>query len=118
MTLLSSVPLLLPGVNDPQTTTHTWWVLSPEQRKSLADHAGKQTVAGLNSAVRVRSNETMRKDAMQSLTEQGFHECTTCCGPILDTDDPHYAKKDALIQQIGKQGSIISRCKCGKDHVS
>ena len=93
---------------------HTWWVLSPAGREALAAYARETTVADLDSAVRVRSEATIRKKAMLVLAEQGMHECPTCCGPVLDTDDPQYEQKDELMQRIGKRGAFLKCCEC--DH--
>ena len=90
-------------------TKHSWFVLSPTGCTALVTAAREATVEDLDSAVRMRSNETMRKDAMTSLAEQGLHECPTCFGPVLDPNDPEYAEKDALIQRIGERiGERIS----------
>ena len=94
------------------STKYTWCVLSPRGRAELATAAHATTVAGLDSAVRSRSTETIRKRAMEELAAQGLHECPECCGPVLDPDDEQYAEKDALIQRIGKRGAVLNACEC------
>jgi hypothetical protein len=75
--------------------------------------AQESTVGDLNSAVRVRSEQSKRRAAMDALAAQGLHECPECCSPILDTSDLQYIEKDALIQSIGKRGAVLSCCDCG-----
>lgn len=94
------------------STKYSWFILSPVGCTALAAEAREATVEGLDSAVRMRSNETMRKKAMASLAEQGLHECPTCKGPVLDPNDAQYAEKDALIQRIGEHGAVLQKCKC------
>ena len=95
------------------TTKHTWCILSREGRRMLVAEAQGTTVGALDSAVRVRSAQSIRRAAMDELLAQGLHECPTCFSPILDTNDPQYVEKDALIQCIGKHGAVLTRCGCG-----
>ena len=79
----------LPNLISPGgSTKHTWFILTPAGRAELAAAARDSTVEGLDSAVRVRSNETMRetmrKAAMEELRAQGLHECHECLGPVLN----------------------------------
>ena len=94
------------------STKYTWCVLSLEGRRALVTAAQETTVGELDSAVRVRSEQSIRKSAMEQLAAQGLHECPTCYSPILDPNDPQYNEKDALIQSIGKRGAVLSRCGC------
>jgi hypothetical protein len=96
-----------------EKTHHTWWVLSPAGHAALAAHARETTVADLDSAVRVRSEATIREHARRELAGQGIHECPTCYGPVLDPDDLEYEEKDALMQRIGERGAVLTRCNCG-----
>lgn len=94
------------------STKYAWFILSPKGRTELATAAHATTVADLDSAVRSRSTETIRRQAMEQLTAQGLHECPECFGPVLDPNDVQYAEKDALIQRIGKRGTVLECCKC------
>ena len=94
------------------STKHTWFILTPAGRAELAAAARDSTVSKLDSAVRMRSEATIRKQAMEKLAAQGLHECPECLGPVLDPNDPQYADKDALIQQIGKHGTVLKQCEC------
>jgi hypothetical protein len=94
-------------------TKYTWCVLSRGGCEALARAAQESTVGDLNSAVRVRSEQSKRCAMMDALAAQGLHECPECCSPILDTSDPQYIEKDALIQSIGKRGAVLSCCDCG-----
>ena len=96
------------------STKQTWFVLSRKGRTELATAARAATVADLDSAVRLRSNETIRKRAMEELAAQGLHECPECFGPVLDPSDAQYAEKDALIQRIGKRGAVLKKCGCNR----
>merc|ERR1711865_77792 len=96
------------------STKQTWFILSPRGRTELATAVRATTVADLDSAVRLRSEATIRKQAMEQLVDQGLHECPECLGPVLDPSDTQYAEKDAFIQHIGKRGAVLKKCGCNR----
>ena len=40
-----------------------------------------------------------------------------CTNPILNERDLQFQQKCALIEELAKEGAVLKRCGCGKDHV-
>jgi hypothetical protein len=105
--------LTLPG----GSTQYSWFVLSADGMKELAE-AARTSAADLDTHIGNRGFQQMINRAVQKeLAEQGLHCCTTCTMPVLDTDDPQYEQKAALIQEVGRRGVALKACGCGMAHV-
>jgi hypothetical protein len=105
--------LTLPG----GSTQYSWFVLSADGMKELAEAARTSATALDTSIWNNGFQQKIDKAVQRELAEQGLHCCTTCTMPVLDPNDSQYDQKASLIQEVGCRGVALKACGCGAAHV-